>query len=874
MPAKIDILSFEAGLIDALVEPRTTAVNHGRGCRQCENFITLAQGPAVSRPPSRYMAATKASGQARFFEVTVSELYSYLAEFGNGYVRFFTHAGQIESGGAAYEIASSPYDTADLSDLQVHNDAGTLYLTHLSDPPYRLVYASDTAWTLEAVPFTWGPFRDYNDLTGGTATIKPSLTTGNITLTASAPTFVKANPSHVGALWKIGHRVQTTSLKSAFFVPSGEEQAGTSIAVGQDCRAAMHVIGVLWSGTVYLERSYDAGATWEIVDIADGAQMTDYTAELIEASPGAIYRFRISQYTEVGGLYPAVQCTLTVYPPTDRYVYGYVRITAVTDSTHANATVVSTLAGTAATIRWAEGAWSPYRGYPRGVGVYDNRLCLVGNTEQPTTIWMSYTNNYTQMATGSTAAHALTFKFNSIPKGNPFLWFIGEEYQFWIGTPAMLYQFRAADPTSSISAVNKPAVTRKIKIGCAAQSPVEALGMMVFLDAGRTSLRRVEYSMERDLLFATPLNFQCPTVTEAGVKRIVFQDGKVPILWVLRDDGWLLGVSIEQLPQGQEVIGFHLHRTVGEIEDICKMTVNGQTRLWWIAKRTIDGSTQRHVERLDQLELEPERATGHQLDAYVEWDGGAAKTITDISTDPVTDRVTVTAADHGFSNGDMVEYAGVGGMTVGGMTWLNSQTLVVADQTDDTFVLKTLSGSYVIGSLLDPWTSGGTVRQVTRSVTGLSHLEDEEVYAVADGAVLGPLTVAGGAVSLGRYANHVFAGLLIDGWLQPLRLVLPTAMGSTRGRQMRISRVWISVYRSWELELGRDESHLSKVLFWQMDTEINAAPELVTGDFDVTFDGGYSSDPTVLIHRHLPLPLCVRALATDVGIYGEKAGKT
>ena len=56
MTAKIDAITFEAGIVSELVEPRHTMLNHGRGCRQLRNFITYPQGPATADPGTAFIA--------------------------------------------------------------------------------------------------------------------------------------------------------------------------------------------------------------------------------------------------------------------------------------------------------------------------------------------------------------------------------------------------------------------------------------------------------------------------------------------------------------------------------------------------------------------------------------------------------------------------------------------------------------------------------------------------------------------------------------------------------------------------------------------------------------------------------------------------
>ena len=855
MTAKIDIATFDQGIIDELVEPRHTAISHGRGCRRLENMIALPQGPAMTRPPSRFCASTKNNGQARLIRVVYSESISFECEFGDYYVRFYTINGQVLDGGSVYEIAS-PYTAAEAFELQVFNDAGTLYLTHVSHLPYRLVYSGETSWLLEPVPFTWGPFSDENSTE---VTVDPSAVSGSITLTASAPTFVTGAAGHVGALWLIGHRTGQLVLRKTF---SGVAVSGTQ-AVAKDTTWRITTSGT-WAGRLILEKTYDGGSTYETVSTMEPVEDNNFDDVGNETFDEALYRLRMEDY--VSG---TCKCVFVVDP---HVAYGYVQITKVNSTTEAEATVVETLYSTVPTRIWAEGAWSPHRGYPRSVGLVDNRLTVGSTKADPTTIWMSHTNRHTDMRAGALAAEALIFHFTT-QKGDPFLWILGEEYNFYLGTPIAILQIEAADPKSAISIENAPGIRRRIDMGASPVAPIRAHGTVLMLDASGLRPMYLQYDWQQDILVSPNLAFNCPSLTDPGIKRVVFQAGPIPIVWWLRTDGVLLGMMFEQR-FGENLIGWHRHETDGLIEDIDVLPTAAGHRLWWIARRTVDGQTVRHVEFLDPLDLKPERLTAHRLDAYLPYIGAAAVAISNVQIDPTSKKVTVTTvAAHGLSDGENVAFA-----DVGGMSWLNEQkALSVADSTADTFILKTADADdYIDGTYIGTWTGGGTVRGVENSFSNLDHLKRREVYALADGNALGPLTVRyDGTLTLRRYYNRVYIGLQTDWLLQPLRLVLPLADGSTRGRQMTLAGLWLSVYRSWGAKIGLDADHVQEVNFWDIETvPVGSAPDLATCDFYYNLGGGYSADPTFIMKGDTPFPFTIRALMAEPSIHGTVARRT
>jgi hypothetical protein len=74
-----------------------------------------------------------------------------------------------------------------------------------------------------------------------------------------------------------------------------------------------------------------------------------------------------------------------------RLAKKHVRITAVADATHATATVIETLAGTAATDDWDEQAFSAVRGWPVTAAFHQDRLVFGGSRDLPNRIWLSRT---------------------------------------------------------------------------------------------------------------------------------------------------------------------------------------------------------------------------------------------------------------------------------------------------------------------------------------------------------------------------------------------------------------------------------------------------------------------------------------------------
>jgi Flp pilus assembly protein TadG len=82
---------------------------------------------------------------------------------------------------------------------------------------------------------------------------------------------------------------------------------------------------------------------------------------------------------------------------------------------------------------------------------------------------------------------------------------------------------------------------------------------------------------------------------------------------------------------------------------------------------------------------------------------GSAKSISGVTK---ANPSVVTAAAHGFADGDVIWISGVRGMTQ-----LNDKAYIVHNKTDDTLQLKTLAGSLVKSTGYNDYTSRGTIRK-------------------------------------------------------------------------------------------------------------------------------------------------------------------
>jgi hypothetical protein len=205
--SRIDAIfnNFTAGEISPLLAGAVDLDKFVFGCKTMENFLSVPHGPASYRQGMRFIAQTKySSKKSRLIPFEFSTTQAYILEFGDLYIRVYKDRGQVVTGSPPTPVEIvTPYLEADLPTLKYVQSADVLYLTHPNYPPKQLTRFSHTNWSLTDYDFRQkdkaGPFLDENTTT---TTLTPSGTTGNITVTASAPLF---DSKHVDSIWRIKH---------------------------------------------------------------------------------------------------------------------------------------------------------------------------------------------------------------------------------------------------------------------------------------------------------------------------------------------------------------------------------------------------------------------------------------------------------------------------------------------------------------------------------------------------------------------------------------------------------------------------------------------------------------------------------------------
>jgi hypothetical protein len=558
------ITAFTGGETTPLTDGRVDSEGYHFACATLKNMIVNIQGPAEKCPGTRFIREVKASSDfTRLIEFQYAAGDNYVLELGNYYMRFFTQGGIVMSGGSPYEIAT-PWQSIDLDLVKFVQSADVMYFVHPLYPPRKLTRLAPTSWSLAAVDFIRGPFLDANDTA---TTVTPSATTGSITLTSSAALF---NAGHVGALWKlIGDYAITGAIAAA-----AQTVGVMTLYAGE--KMIVSLSGT-WTGTVTLERSFDAGATW----LAYIAYTANATAEIANLEDGVRYRLNATAWTSGA-------CTGRLAQK-DRA--GYVKITSYSSQTVAGATVLEPLASTAATAKWAEGAFSAFRGYPTAIAFYEQRLLLAGTGHRPSTIWGSYVDDYESHESGATDAHAYAYTLAG-GKVNRIIWMVGHKVLF-VGTVGDEWKFGFADePTTNTNVDAK----KETEHGSAPIQPLPIEGAVVFAEAGGRALRAIAYNLDEDGYRSPRISDHAEHLLQTGIVGMALQQQPTPIIWMFLNSGEMVACTFSR---AYRIAAFSRRILGGAVESVAVSRANDRDEVWVIVKRTVNGTARRYIERFD-----------------------------------------------------------------------------------------------------------------------------------------------------------------------------------------------------------------------------------------------------------------------------------
>jgi hypothetical protein len=641
--------NFTGGEISTQLDARVDLQKYNTSCKRIENMRVRPYGGVTFRSGTMFIAEAKyPDRKCRLIPFTFSTAINYVIEMGHQYMRFYRDGAQV---GAPYEI-SSPFTEDQLFEVQFKQINDVMYLVHPEWPPTKIARVTDTSWTTGFVSFNYPPLLDENTTD---TTITPSGTAGAITLTASSAIF---DPDHFGAVFEIKHLRQANKVELDI---SGSTVTSSTLKVKGDWA---FVTTERWWGQIDLQRSTD-GATWETFRTFTAQADRNVNATGFQETAA---EFRIV-FTSAGDPYASPPWTGT--PPTtyvqaraalevaEVYMAGLVSISSYTSPTVVSAVVINELEGTGATKFWSEGAWSTYQGYPRTVGLFEQRLFFAGTDLRPNTMWGSVTADFENFAYGEQDDAAVMYQFAAAQQ-NPIQW-IETLLRLHAGTSAGEHIVASGNTDEPLTPSN---VTVRDPTGYGSEflQAVKVENAILFMQRQGRRLREMrEYNVlggGQDNA-AVDLTLLAEHLTDAGVRQLAYARIPDPTLYAVLGNGQMAVMAYDR---DQNVNGWSRFITDGQFESVAAVYGTPSDVVYCSVKRTIGGSAVRYIEV-----FRAESTAGFfwtHMDSAKTYNGPVT-TVTGL--DHLEGKtVAVVAGPDGHVIGDPV--TGVGALTVSGGT--------------------------------------------------------------------------------------------------------------------------------------------------------------------------------------------------------------
>ena len=358
----------------------------------------------------------------------------------------------------------------------------------------------------------------------------------------------------------------------------------------------------------------------------------------------------------------------------------------------------------------------------------------------------------------------------------------------------------------------------------------------------------------------------CPGDTaDSGVIEMAFQLEPVPIVWCVKDNGDLAGLTYSR---ETDTVGWHNHKMGGtnaEAKSVITIPGTGQDRVWLVISRTIDGITRQFIEQVNTHFRGKVNREAMFSDSFINFTGEEpAGTLTPAATTGTG--INFTAGSAVFVAGDVgriIQYENADS-TTGDPIF--SRALITGFTSTTVFVVSVLRDFPNTNDIASgAWTMSATVYDK------LDHLEGESVSILADGGTQPAQTVTNGSITLAGQYTDVTLGLGYTQEFELLDIDFGSAVGTAYAARSKVNEVSLDLFESMGGFLGFSESSLTEMVFRQGNETMNEGLPLFTGPQSERPQGGWRDSIKTLFRNTDPLPTTVLGM-TIKGVVSDSTG--
>jgi len=840
----VELTNFTGGELSPRLDGRTDLTKYTSGCATLENLVVYPHGSAARRPGSTFLAeVANSANKTRLIPFEFSTTQTYMLEFSNLKMRVYKDSGAVLEGDktisgitqanpAVVTATSHGYSNGD--EVVITGVAG---MTEVNGK--RFLVADKTTNTFElqdkdGVDINSSSFTAYSS--GGISNKVFELATPyttaqlfDIKFAQSADVMYITHPAHeVEKLSRTGHTAWT--LTDVDFTGGPFQDVNTTTTT---LNPASHTVGTGVAVVASAVTGINGGSGFLTTDI------------------GRLIYFRD----------------------------GYMKVTARADTTNITVEIIKDLGSATASEDWRLGAFSDTTGHPSCVTFFEQRLVFAGTTNQPQTIFFSKSGDYENMDAniGGTIADDDAIIYTIASNQVNAIRFMTSTRTLIIGTAGGEFTVSGGGTDSAVTPTNI-LIKKQSNHGAANVDAIAVGNATLFLQRAKRKIRELAYNFDVDGYIAPDMTILAEHITEGGLTQIAYQQEPNQIVYGVRGDGELVGLTYQR---EQQVTAWHRHIFGGRF-GVATLTVSDYANIANGTKLTltksdgtvVDFTSTTGTAGTNEFKTETNNNTTatnlkNAINAHANFTAtvnSAVVTVTETAHEATGyltiksfDSTRLTATSEGKA---VVESAAVIPTddteyqvyviikrTINGATRRYVEFLNVFDfdQTDNTsFNFLDSALSY----------SGSAVS----TLSGLDHLEGQVVAILADGATHPNKTVSSGSITLDRSAKNVKVGLAYTSLLQTMRLNAGSQNGTSQGKTKRIYDITVRMFETIGVEVGPDLDNLERIPFRSSADLMDEGIPPFTGDKEVEFRGNYETDGFIFVRQTQPLPFTILSL--------------
>ena len=259
---------------------------------------------------------------------------------------------------------------------------------------------------------------------------------------------------------------------------------------------------------------------------------------------------------------------------------------------------------------------------PAAVGYFQQRKIYANTTNQPQLMEFSQTGRDNSFRSSSPARD--DDSFNIVLKGRQI-----NEIRHILDVDALVVLtsggvWRITDGQDKVLTPSTRGARRQSYEGAAAVRPAVVDDTVIYVQEKGSTLRDLRYDFADNKFSGNDISIYAKHLVENNtIVQMAYSDEPYGILWIVRDDGVLTGVTYQR---EQQVLGWHQHITDGFYESVAVVKEGNRDAVYVTVRRVINGATVRHVERFEPR-VDNDVTDVFCVDAGLRYNGAATTSI-------------------------------------------------------------------------------------------------------------------------------------------------------------------------------------------------------------------------------------------------------